>query len=73
MGWIIQRGNAVLFIPFAKLNFHSFAENLIAIEMCARDEVRQVDLREYMHTRHIESLLVRISSRVHVTDVSRQM
>ena len=40
-----------------------------------RGKVRQADLREYVHTRHIENLLVnlRISSRIHVTDVSRQM
>ena len=34
-------------------------------------KVRQADLRRYVHTRHIESLLVQISPRVHVTDVSR--
>jgi len=38
-----------------------------------QDEVRQADLCEYVHTRHIESLLVQISSRVYVIDVSRQM
>jgi len=40
-----------------------------------RGKVRQADLREYVHTRHIENLLVnlRISLRIHVTDVSRQM
>ena len=61
----------------AKPNFHSrsvFAENLIAVEMRkVRGKVRQADLRGYVHTRHIESLLVRISLRIHVTDVSRQM
>jgi len=36
-----------------------------------RGKVQQVDLRGYVHTRHIESLLVRILLRVHVIDVSR--
>jgi len=58
-----------------KSNFHSrsvFAENLIAVEM-RKLEIKfdKPDLHEYVHTRHIESLLVRISPRVHVTDVSR--
>ncbi|KYN27574.1 hypothetical protein ALC57_03033 [Trachymyrmex cornetzi] len=38
-----------------------------------RGEVRQADLRGYVYTRYIESLFVRISLRVHVTDVSRQI
>ena len=59
----------------AKPNFHSrsvFAENLIAVEL-RKLEVRQTGLRGYVYTRHIESLLVRISLRVYVTIVSRQM
>ena len=35
-----------------------------------RGKVQQADLRGYVHTRHIESLLVRISSRVYVIDIS---
>ena len=62
-------------MKFAKPNFHSrsiFAENLIAIEM-RKLEVKFDNLHGYVYTRHIESLLVRISPRVHVTDISRQM
>jgi len=36
-----------------------------------RGKVQQADLRGYVHTRHIENLLIRISPRVHVTNVSR--
>ena len=56
-------------------NFHGrsvFTENLIAVEL-RKLEVRQTGLRGYVYTRHIESLLVRISPRIHVTDVSRQI
>ncbi|KYN12732.1 hypothetical protein ALC57_15091, partial [Trachymyrmex cornetzi] len=57
----------------AKPNFLSrsvFAENLIAVEL-RKLEVKFI--RGHVYTRHIESLLVRISPRVYVTTVSRQM
>jgi len=60
----------------AKPNFYSysvFAENDRRWNAQTRDKIRQADLRGYVHNRHIESLLVRISPRVHITDISRQM
>ena len=59
----------------AKPNFHSrsvFAENLIAVEL-RKLEVKfdkPIYVGMYIYTRHIESLLVRISPRVYVTIVS---
>ena len=60
----------------AKPNFHSrsvFAENLIAVELRKLEVKFNKPIYVGVYTRHIESLLVRISPRVYVTIVSRQM
>jgi len=58
----------------AKPNSHSrsvFAENLIAVELRKLEVKFNNSIYVGMCILDIESLLVRISSRVHVTDVSR--
>jgi len=61
----------------AKSNFHS--RSVFALKIGRRrtaqirGKVQQADLRGYVYTRHIESLLVRISPRVYITTISRQI
>jgi len=69
MGRTVRRGGNDRETEFSQPQ--CLCENLIAVEM-RKLEVK-FDLCGYMHIRHIESLLVRISLRIHVTDVSRQM